>query len=936
MMFLNRARVVALFISTAVATAVVAQPAADQKALVPTTIDRLQFDGQWPWLFLDRPIKDQGLDTLVNQRGRVRPYDLLATEKTSGMLPPAKDGITPSVRTIFRDLYTGAEVWRLTSNTNGTISHAANLPWNANGRLMRFTDSGAGTYLMDQESCAIQVPAQRVGNRWSPTDPYLTFFNGNQGGQQGAWSYDVKTQKPPRFLAPSAPKAGGLAGISEDGKWVCWLEGGQDKARRIGLARTDGSLYRSIRYDGGIVHEIKNPQPGVQVPPTTAGDSDVQGGMHAVTFARGPVVRMKTTLIGKLVTDKTKQTHFLDTDGKLVEQTPILSHGAFGPDGIRHIFEGPGGVRGRNQETGEDWLQFSARGKIEGHTSWTNDPDWAECSWHSPHGWEIVRLSMRPDASPIRLCSVCPEDARIGVYNSISFGRMSPDGTKVMFMSSMTKNMNEYLVVGGNPRTPQNLVGQWTAEGFKLTWNPNVLSNETKGYRIYRTDKSGQAYKQIGWVDTPEDLPSNSTDPLSFVVPGAKQGEKVFFAVRAQEWSGLLSRYSNDLASDASMQASIYIEPELGKFDGFKIGFDPVNASDLYYLFVPLVGTKCEVGFTNANKDAQVWVRVGSADGANVAFAVNGKAVPAKTYEGWTWVNVGQVSGEVKLTSESKGFKLDRIFIAADGSAPVGRGLDYPTAAAVVQVPADVKAKVLTPYAVEVTWATIPGVRYYNVYAADKPDFVPAQSNLLYSPPVGTERIVDWGLKPGTQYYYKVTAIDYDGSVSQPSATIAMTTPPITVQTVNVDYSAAKGGTVQADVTASNGKFLDLKEEETLTLKFNVPVDGDYVIWHQWRSSVSEWVPLQIDLNGKKETLKELYHVGGLYGKVLSKEWLWSRYGPSSAKKGGEGLYRLKAGEQTLTITRPKPLGRSAEFQLNKLIITNDQSFVPEGRVCIF
>ncbi|MCL2645490.1 MAG: hypothetical protein FWD61_00625 [Phycisphaerales bacterium] len=934
MKFSSQARLATLFVSAAVVTAALAQPAGP-KALVPTTIDSLQFDGQWPWLFLDRPIKDQGLDTLM-KRGRVRPYGLLATEKPSGILPAAKDGVTPSVRTIFRDLYTGAEVWRLTSHTNGVITHATKNPWNANGRLMKFSDNGAGTFLMDQESCAMQVPTVPL-DRWSPTEPYISFFHGPYKGQKGVWAYDVKQQKMLRFLAPSAPKAGGIAGISEDGQWLCWLDGGQDKARRICVAATDGSVYRSFRWDGGVVAEIKNPTPEIPAPVTTEGESDVRGGMHSVTFARGPENKLKTTLMGELFGDKAHQTHFLSVEGKLLERTPILSHGAFGPLGKLQIFEGPGGVRRHNYVTGEEVVQFNAKGKTEGHCSWTNDPNWSECSWSSPFGAEIVRLSMREDASPIRLCSTCPQDPRILSYNSIPFGLLSPDGTKVMFMSSMTDNMNEYLVVAANPRTPQKLTGQWTPQGFKLTWTPDTLSSEAKGYRIYQTNKSGQAYRQVGWVDTPESPIVPYMEPLSFVVPGVKQGEKVFFAVRAQEWSGLLSRYSNDVASDAGMPVATYIEPELGEFAGFKQGFDPVNTGDMYYLFVPLAGTKCSVSFTNPNKDAQVWVRVGGMGGGDAAFKVNDTAIPAKTYADWTWVNVGKVSGEIKLSSESKGFKLDRIFLTSDGSTPTGRGLDYPTATSPLpQVPANVKTKPLTPYASEVTWAAIPGIRYYNVYAADKPDFVPAQSNLLYSPPAGTEHIVDWGLKPGTQYYYKVTAIDYDGSVSQPSAAVAVATPAITVQTVNVDYATGKGGAIQADATASNGKYVLLKETETFTLKFNVPVEGDYVIWHQWRATVADWVPLQLQLNDKKESLKEFYGLGGLYGKVFSKEWLWSRYCPNSAKKGMEGIYHLKAGEQTLTITRSKLLGRPNELHLNKLIITNDQSFVPDGKLCIF
>ncbi|MCL2639650.1 MAG: hypothetical protein FWD53_02280, partial [Phycisphaerales bacterium] len=120
MKFSAQARFAALLISVAIATAAIAQDTSDQKALVPTTIDSIQYDGQGPWLFLDRPIKWQGLDTLMS-RGRVRLSELLLTDKLPEGMPPARFGVTASVRTIFRDLYTGAEVWRLTNLTSGGV-----------------------------------------------------------------------------------------------------------------------------------------------------------------------------------------------------------------------------------------------------------------------------------------------------------------------------------------------------------------------------------------------------------------------------------------------------------------------------------------------------------------------------------------------------------------------------------------------------------------------------------------------------------------------------------------------------------------------------------------------------------------------------------------------------------------------------------------------
>jgi hypothetical protein len=87
----------------------------------------------------------------------------------------------------------------------------------------------------------------------------------------------------------------------------------------------------------------------------------------------------------------------------------------------------------------------------------------------------------------------------------------------------------------------------------------------------------------------------------------------------------------------------------------------------------------------------------------------------------------------------------------------------------------------------------------------------------------------------------------------------------------------------------------------------------------------------QIEVNDKKGGLLEHYHMGMLYGNVISKDFLWSR------DHGGakEGICHLKAGENTVKMSFPAK-GRAKEFQLNKLLITNDHSFVPNGKLSIY
>src|ERR1035437_5397499 len=124
-----------------------------------------------------------------------------------------------------------------------------------------------------------------------------------------------------------------------------------------------------------------------------------------------------------------------------------------------------------------------------------------------------------------------------------------------------------------------------------------------------------------------------------------------------------------------------------------------------------------------------------------------------------------------------------------------------------------VQVKTKTPFAMEVTWKPVANARYYNVYAADKPDFVPAQSNLIYSPPVGCEHVIDWGLKPKTSYFYKVVAVDYDDTVSKPSAVAEGKTAILAMaDTVEIACSSAAGAEIEVEKSVAGGKGVILEK----------------------------------------------------------------------------------------------------------------------------
>lgn len=112
-------------------------------------------------------------------------------------------------------------------------------------------------------------------------------------------------------------------------------------------------------------------------------------------------------------------------------------------------------------------------------------------------------------------------------------------------------------------------------------------------------------------------------------------------------------------------------------------------------------------------------------------------------------------------------------------------------------------------------------------------------------------------------------------------------------------------------------------------MKFTVPVEGDYVIWHAFRSDTGRAVRFQVGVNADSYMMMQTYDQTGLGIKARSKQWLWSRYRFCFGRRNNAVL-RLKPGEHTLSITVRSPI------HLDRLVITNDLSHVPAGKLCTF
>jgi hypothetical protein len=183
----------------------------------------------------------------------------------------------------------------------------------------------------------------------------------------------------------------------------------------------------------------------------------------------------------------------------------------------------------------------------DGHPTWCGqDPD----TWFYAIGpgtiesrfAHLARGLVAGNAAGDKLELVCiPYDRRRGgdsSYASIPRPNQSPDASKVWFHSSMLMPSDEYtgsyVGVYRRPYAPIDL----RYEGGELSWTPHTLSNETRGYFVWR--QVGGEWQRVN------DEPVEGTS-LAVQEPGR-------YMVTALEWSGLESDESSAVFDTVSGQ----------------------------------------------------------------------------------------------------------------------------------------------------------------------------------------------------------------------------------------------------------------------------------------------------------------------------------------------------------------------------------------------
>ncbi|MDP6354775.1 MAG: fibronectin type III domain-containing protein [Planctomycetota bacterium] len=670
-------------------------------------------------------------------------------------------------RIIFRDKVTHGEKWLLT-RWDGRHDYSTLLAFNANGSLIK------SQYYYDLTTSR-RARLKQTAYTWDRVQPDVMYgwrrVSGSGQAMVGKiYRVNVLTGERTDLCETKGPSQ--LWPPSDDGKRVLWREGGpKGKGFVLGTVGPNGEDPRKVNARGGI-HQMYF---------LRTGKYDVHVRRHTRVDEKGRLIdaRKGGTIIVNATTGEARRGGFGGKHEAISALGHWVSFSGFTISNELGIVPPPGWKGSGNPFGKHDHRAFKLVDATEEHTTWTGfDVDWGAISVNTQYGSGIIKFNAAT-SDVMLLCSANQRPPNVVNWGTCQFANQSPDSTKTLFMSSQFLGRHEFISVSRRPNPPTGVRVEKVAEGYRIQWKPAQLSRETRGYHVLRSSRSGGGYSVVS------SGPINGTEFLDRSAPPGP----LFYTVRSQEFSGLVSPPGEEASANAAgLPHSIHLEAESGKntaplrvtYDGRYSGShivrmarsDAKNPGTLTVDFsVPAKGLY------------HVWLRARSELPASIETSVAGKTGGLRIEPGpasWHRLSDAVEAEKGKLSLSLKAWTrtvlLDKLILTSDtGFVPKGLGkIDAQPPAP----PENLKNSATGSKHVDLTWTRSPDrdLSHTNVYCSKRADFICKQANLILSPQAADTTCRDWGLAPGTAYYYRITAVDWDGNESQP-------TPPIEVKT---------------------------------------------------------------------------------------------------------------------------------------------------------
>jgi hypothetical protein len=814
----------------------------------------------------------QGLRELASRFG-VKPYAMLASTVAQGSWQ--------TERVIFHDVDTGATIVRLTNDPWADELSYFKGNWSADGQYIVFrrrpgmwegSTATHGPMAVRSDGSGLRSVFRDYrmvrSHVCSPAEPNVCYAMAD-GDKLVAFALD--TGKADRTVCQT--RGCWQLKISPDGKYLMGRSDLQSGGRGLWIVSADGFERHEVPFNEPV-HDSYQFHPAER----------------KIIFWREGLFRTEGFVQ-------------CDFDGEKMTKIPVQfdwNHGDMSP--LRGVHAEGAITRIR----GDAWLPYEpiftrpglstsdVPSDFNGYAAWQprNQP-WA-CVTRIPSApfvSEVQFCSTEPLAGDVvNRCRVCYTGLKRGA--SLDNPDMSPDGTKVLFNSNMFGRLDVYCAVLGLPEPPGQLRLERAPSGPRISWTPPAVHAEIVKYRVFRSSQSGVGYKPIATPNAHHNEYIDRSPPADAAA---------FYAVSSIEHSGLESRLSEEVSSAAAadLKRRMFVEAEKGRCDPkLWIAIQGLASGGRYVWMRGREGAGrliLDLNMPKMDAPCSLWARVRGENGAKWTAANQKQSVTlsAPPSTAWQWLKFdgaidlppGQCN--LSLTSSLYGSAIDQLAVSDDPDFDPrhARQIDWPQPAVV----SGLAASAASPSSAQLHWQSDKRefLHHYNLYCGETPDFAPQQANLVASP--DSNVYCDWGLKPGRTVYYRVTTVDCGGNESRPSEAIKAALPDI--------------------------KAVVLEKSPAKTVDFDVPVDGNYVLWLRIANGSSGGQYINLSVDGSPAVAWTCDFDG-----LSSESWFnydqWARWD-------------LAAGHHALNIDN------ATDNVLKAVLLTNDPSYRPEGHVNI-
>lgn len=766
-------------------------------------------------------------------------------------------GDSAAQRVIYRDSVTGAEVWLLArSPSEEGIAYTNYYPFNADGSLLRIWGINAilrtdGSGLTPLKSV---IPHEFAGlPSWHKTDPDRLICGLANGGR-----YEVNLRTGERldiFLPDAAIPAGTDIQFSEDDQHTLFISKQGSPPRVLAIGDGKGQNRREIPFKSSSKTPEKDRMGSGAFMRDLKGRLYFRYSLNKGLPGKGvdtPYQNWLVALDGWSYRAMDSQCNVLDDPGLHLLPAGsfvVTGHGGYSPS-MQYFCHHAGMPNHKYVRT---LATFEERviARIPGcdHMDWTADDNWFFV-WANQVGTPIYKTFVDTGTvQRIVASNSCPH-----AYGSCPYHGASPDGTKVVYKSSMLGGLDLYMAIVKHPQPPPALRVRREGATAVLEWAPPARRKEIRGYHVYRSARSGGGYVRLtaapvaglAWLDASPDATAH-------------------YVVTSVEHSGLESRV---LSPEAALQwdgpVRLFWEAEDGTLDyPVREVFLPAECSanaaiaravrdPVWEPLADRAGSATWQVAVPAAGEYSLWLRVRSRGGAPAAGLLTvGDAGPFRALCGqreWDWIRASEPvrcragAVPVRLTTQDPALEVDKLLLTTEsvpalrafGNTPIGSA---PARPAEVSVRRDDSGDMVL-----LNWraSTDPQFHHYQVYRGDTPQFVPSQRALIGSPT--RPAFIDPRPEAAASLYYRVISVDSWENVSEPSEAAAL---PVTAAAKPVSLMVELEGatlTGQAAITddpdAGGGKAVACGPPTQAAIEnagsLSLPVDlppGKYALW---------------------------------------------------------------------------------------------------------